>query len=151
MVAKVLSSSHRVHVVHRRLGSVPYLPPVRAERERVVAIARAELDQLTPPGEALPLGTYSSIDLGRGAGVDRNYSWALPCQELHTYYADTLARAGWTQWKAPYDTRRGELVLLATYHKQAQGVSLKLILDCSLSSAGYTIRIIQPDFWNNGD
>jgi len=72
----------------------------------------------------------------------------LFCQEAHDYYADTLAKAGWSQWKAPYVKSDSDLV--ATYRKQTQGLSLKLTLWCSLGRT-YDIHIIQPDFWNGED
>jgi hypothetical protein len=107
------------------LWAYPYLPPVRAERERAVAVARAELDRLTPPVGAVTGGTYSSIELARGPGVTREYGSAMSCQETHDYYARTLPAAGWSVWKPTYLESNSDLI--ATYHKLTQGVSLKLI------------------------
>jgi hypothetical protein len=127
----------------------PFLPPVRAERERAVAVGRAELERLTPPVGAVAGGTFSTIAPGAGPGVTRQYGSALSCQETQDYYAGALVSAGWSVWKAPYLVSNSDLI--ATYRKQAQGVSLKLILDCSVRNWTYGIYIIEPDLWNQED
>jgi hypothetical protein len=129
------------------LWAYPYLPPVRAERERAVAVSRAELERLTPPLGAVAGSEYSTIELGRG--VTRHYGSTLSCQETQDYYAGVLVSAGWSVWKPTYSAYKSELI--STYRKQAQGISLKLIPDCSVSNGTYGIYIIEPDGWNHED
>jgi hypothetical protein len=139
-VLRLVSAGHRLFLC------LP-LSAARAERERIVAIGRAELDQIAPPLGDDTGGTYTSIDLWRGPYVWRIYVTGLSCQEIHDYYAETLAKAGWSQWKAPYMKYDSDLV--ATYRKHTKGVSLKLILWCSLGT--YEIHVIQPSFCNGQD